>query len=81
MNELFGQPYNEADPCWVVMCYMDIMYSDGRFIKAIECIVNRWGYSTDGAYCNFPDENSPFCSGLLIPDTDLGENPRRERGV
>ncbi len=91
------------------MCYMDIMYSDGRFIKAIECIVNRWGYSTDGAYCNFPDENSPFdeehfegaefsygyppkdedtivvseavCSGLLIPDTDLGENPRRERGV
>ncbi|MBG7282545.1 hypothetical protein I5G53_30145 [Pseudomonas aeruginosa] len=21
------------------------------------------------------------CSGLLIPDTDLGENPRRERGV
>lgn len=39
MNELFGQPYNEADPCWVVMCYMDIMYSDGRFIKAIECIV------------------------------------------
>ncbi|HBO6816741.1 ribonuclease toxin immunity protein CdiI [Pseudomonas aeruginosa] len=60
MDELFGQPYNEADPCWVVMCYMDIMYSDGRFIKAIECIVNRWGYSTDGAYCNFPDENSPF---------------------
>ncbi|ERY80484.1 hypothetical protein PALA51_01422 [Pseudomonas aeruginosa] len=23
----------------------------------------------------------PLCSGLLIPDTDLGENPRRERGV
>ncbi|MCC0119892.1 Na+/H+ antiporter NhaA [Pseudomonas aeruginosa] len=22
-----------------------------------------------------------ICSGLLIPDTDLGENPRRERGV
>ncbi|MGJ5866995.1 hypothetical protein ACSBRZ_32300 [Pseudomonas aeruginosa] len=22
-----------------------------------------------------------WCSGLLIPDTDLGENPRRERGV
>ncbi|RPV44616.1 hypothetical protein IPC856_18350 [Pseudomonas aeruginosa] len=22
-----------------------------------------------------------LCSGLLIPDTDLGENPRRERGV
>lgn len=24
---------------------------------------------------------APNCSGLLIPDTDLGENPRRERGV
>ncbi|ERF08426.1 hypothetical protein [Pseudomonas aeruginosa] len=24
---------------------------------------------------------SEICSGLLIPDTDLGENPRRERGV
>ncbi|WP_218046282.1 hypothetical protein, partial [Pseudomonas aeruginosa] len=24
---------------------------------------------------------TPECSGLLIPDTDLGENPRRERGV
>ncbi len=24
---------------------------------------------------------SYVCSGLLIPDTDLGENPRRERGV
>ncbi|MER0662584.1 hypothetical protein ACEOUA_28450, partial [Pseudomonas aeruginosa] len=23
---------------------------------------------------------SVYCSGLLIPDTDLGENPRRERG-
>ncbi|EPB7178961.1 TPA: hypothetical protein ACRNCK_006154 [Pseudomonas aeruginosa] len=25
--------------------------------------------------------NAGHCSGLLIPDTDLGENPRRERGV
>ncbi|MFU5637564.1 hypothetical protein [Pseudomonas aeruginosa] len=27
------------------------------------------------------DEQTNDCSGLLIPDTDLGENPRRERGV
>ncbi|HEJ2566229.1 hypothetical protein IPC1486_06315 [Pseudomonas aeruginosa] len=27
------------------------------------------------------DQLSNLCSGLLIPDTDLGENPRRERGV
>ncbi|MEX6504058.1 enhanced serine sensitivity protein SseB [Pseudomonas zhanjiangensis] len=29
----------------------------------------------------FLTQTKPFCSGLLIPDTDLGENPRRERGV
>lgn len=22
--------------------------------------MKRWGFSTDGAYCNFPDENSRF---------------------
>ncbi len=27
------------------------------------------------------DQGYSHCSGLLIPDTDLGENPRRERGV
>ncbi|WP_241361022.1 ribonuclease toxin immunity protein CdiI, partial [Pseudomonas aeruginosa] len=85
MKELFGQPYSESDPYWVVKGYFDRMYDDGYFIEAVGYIVKRWGFSTDGAYCNFPDENSPFdeehfegCSGLLIPDTDLGENPRRE---
>ncbi|OBY42756.1 hypothetical protein A9Z48_15280 [Pseudomonas aeruginosa] len=27
------------------------------------------------------ERSGNICSGLLIPDTDLGENPRRERGV
>ena len=58
MLELFGQPYDESDPCWVVKGYFDRMYHDGRFIKALELIVKRWGCSTDGAYCNFPDLDS-----------------------
>ncbi len=32
-------------------------------------------------YESFRIERNLQCSGLLIPDTDLGENPRRERGV
>jgi hypothetical protein len=60
MRVLFGQPYDENNPCWVIMCYMDIMYSDGRFLEAIGYIIKRWGFSTDGAYCNFPDLNSFF---------------------
>ncbi len=34
------------------------------------------GYGDGKAFVEAQD-----CSGLLIPDTDLGENPRRERGV
>ncbi|HFT8665500.1 TPA: hypothetical protein ACGSTW_000249 [Pseudomonas aeruginosa] len=32
-------------------------------------------------YQLYESRHSDWCSGLLIPDTDLGENPRRERGV
>ncbi|MFK1163571.1 hypothetical protein ACIUZH_28260 [Pseudomonas aeruginosa] len=38
-------------------------------------VVDTYGYQCTGC------ETQAFCSGLLIPDTDLGENPRRERGV
>ncbi|EKL0662061.1 ribonuclease toxin immunity protein CdiI, partial [Pseudomonas aeruginosa] len=55
MKELFGQPYSESDPYWVVKGYFDRMYDDGYFIEAVGYIVKRWGFSTDGAYCNFPD--------------------------
>ncbi len=34
----------------------------------------------DGASITL-DRIEDFCSGLLIPDTDLGENPCRERGA
>ncbi|EPN2885358.1 ribonuclease toxin immunity protein CdiI [Pseudomonas aeruginosa] len=60
MKELFGQPYSESDPYWVVKGYFDRMYDDGYFIEAVGYIVKKWGVSTDGAYCNFPDGNSPF---------------------
>lgn len=60
MKELFGQPYVQSEPCWVVKAYFDRMYNDNYFIEAVGYIVKRWGFSTDGAYCNFPDLNSPF---------------------
>ncbi|HGW5505760.1 TPA: ribonuclease toxin immunity protein CdiI, partial [Pseudomonas aeruginosa] len=52
VKELFGQPYSESDPYWVVKGYFDRMYDDGYFIEAVGYIVKRWGFSTDGAYCN-----------------------------
>ncbi|MCL8303074.1 ribonuclease toxin immunity protein CdiI [Pseudomonas mosselii] len=60
MKELFGQPYSDSDPYWVVKGYFDRMYHDGNFIRSIELLVERWGFSVDGAYCNFPDLNSFF---------------------
>ena len=60
MKELFGQPYTDSDPYWIVKGYFDRMYHDGNFIKSLELLVKRWGFSTDGAYCNFPDLNSFF---------------------
>jgi hypothetical protein len=60
MSELFGQPYDQSDRLWVLKAYFDIMYSDGNFIAAVKNICRKWGYSTDGAYCRFPDLNSFF---------------------
>lgn len=60
MKELFGQPYSESDPFWIVKGYFDRMYNDDYFIEAVGYIVKKWGFSTDGAYCNFPDLDSFF---------------------
>lgn len=65
MKELFGQPYTDSDPYWIVKGYFDRMYHDGNFIKSLELLVKRWGFSTDGAYCNFPDLNSFLRRNIL----------------
>lgn len=60
MRELYGQPYDKRDQFWVVKCYMDMVYLDGFFVRAVDCIVRKIGFSIDGAYCSFPDLNSFF---------------------
>jgi len=60
LNELFGQPYDPLDPSWVIKAYFDVLHDDGLFVKAIGCLVKRWGFGTDGAHCDFPDMNSYF---------------------
>lgn len=60
MSELFGEPYDLRNLQWVIEAYFDRMYDDGRFIEALEHIVNQCGFSTDGAYCSFPDTSSYF---------------------
>ena len=55
MKKLFDQPHDKLDKFWVLKLYFNIMYSDGNFIDAVERISRKWGFSTDGAYCRFPD--------------------------
>lgn len=78
MKELFGQPYGESDPYWVVKAYFDRMYSDGYFLEALGYIAKRWGFSTDGAYCNFPDVNSPFDEDFEGVEFSYGCPPKDE---
>ncbi|MGM3174136.1 ribonuclease toxin immunity protein CdiI [Dickeya lacustris] len=42
----------------VIVGYFNIMSSDKDFFEVIEYIIKKIGFSTDGAYCNFPDMNS-----------------------
>lgn len=60
MKELFDQPDDESDPYWIIKSYFNRMYADGFLLEALGYLVNKWGFSTDGAYCNFADRNSFF---------------------
>jgi len=60
MSKLFGPPYDESDAHWPVKGYFDRIYDDGCFVEAIEYVAKKIGFSTDGAYCHFPDMDSPF---------------------
>ncbi|MCA6222963.1 ribonuclease toxin immunity protein CdiI [Photorhabdus antumapuensis] len=42
----------------MITTYFDIMYSDNRLLEAIGYLIKKIGFSTDGAYCHFPDMNS-----------------------
>ncbi|MCS3748622.1 hypothetical protein FHY18_004259 [Xanthomonas arboricola] len=60
MDYLYGQPYDFSDKRWILKGYFDIIHSQGSLIEAASLLVKKWGFSTDGAYCRFPDENSLF---------------------
>ncbi|MBQ4796989.1 ribonuclease toxin immunity protein CdiI, partial [Pectobacterium versatile] len=59
-QELFGQPYDNNDPHWIIKAYFDRMYNDGYFGKAISYILHKDSFHVDGAYCSFPDMNSYY---------------------
>lgn len=59
-KELFNQHDVDSGLNLIIVSYFDRMYEDGRFLEVIEHIIKKIGFSTDGAYCNFPDMNSYY---------------------
>lgn len=59
-KELFGQPYDENNPYWILESYFDRMYGSGFFVKAVSYMAGRNSFHVDGAYCSFPDLNSCY---------------------
>ncbi|MCT9978150.1 ribonuclease toxin immunity protein CdiI [Acinetobacter sp. I-MWF] len=58
MKHLFDLPYDHFNTEGTVKSYFDLMYNEGRFLDAIENIIDRESYMLDGIYCFFPDMNS-----------------------
>ena len=54
----FSKSYTDTSPLWILKEYFDRMYEDKCFLYALGRIVDKLSFSTDGAYCNFPDMNS-----------------------
>ncbi|GKX64737.1 hypothetical protein SOASR032_33060 [Pragia fontium] len=57
-KHLFERPLSILDPYSIIKNYFDLMYNDGRFLNAIENIIQKESFVSDGVYCIFPDMNS-----------------------
>lgn len=59
-EHLFEQPYDKSNNIWIVKAYFDSIYDSGNFLEAIEKLLFGIGFSIDGAYCSFPNNNSYY---------------------
>lgn len=57
-KHLFERPLSIVDPNSIIKSYFDLMYNDGQFLNAIETIIHKDSFVSDGLYCIFPDMNS-----------------------
>jgi hypothetical protein len=71
---LFGLPYNYENKDnfdnqdWIIKTYFDRMYNDQHFLEVINYMVQKIGFSTDGAYCHFACEYDGFLDDMIFEE-------------
>ena len=61
LNFFYGGTGGLDEPEFSIKTYFNIVYYEGDFFKAIYSIlVEKDGFSEEGADCYYPDMNSPF---------------------
>lgn len=61
LNFFYGGTGGLSEPEFSIKSYMNIVYYEGDFLKSIYYIlVEKDGFSEEGADCYYPDMNSPF---------------------
>ena len=65
-----------SDPCLIVKEYWNIIYSDDYFISAFESHVHKSYFMTEGAWCDFYDDNDePYPNNAVWYSYGFSEPP------
>lgn len=80
-RHLFDRPMDPTDSYGVIKNYFDLMYNDDLFLDAVENIIQKKSFMSDGVYCYFPDMDSyeedehfegvQFAIGYPPPEAEL----------
>lgn len=68
IKELFTQEDVDTGLNLIVVSYFDIMYDNGCFLKVLDYMVQKIGFSTDGAYCHFACEYDGFLDDMIFKE-------------
>jgi hypothetical protein len=81
LKELFSQSDVDSGLNLIIMSYFDRVYEDNNFLKVIDYMVQRIGFSTDGAYCHFACEYDGFLDDMIFEEGvffAIGYPPEKE---
>jgi len=68
IKELFSQSDVDSGLNLIIVSYFDRMYEDNKFLKVVDYMTQRIGFSTDGAYCHFACEYDGFLDDMVFEE-------------
>lgn len=81
VKELFSQSDVDTGLNLIVVSYFDIMYDKGYFLKVVDYMAQKIGFSSDGAYCHFACEYDGFLDDMIFEEGvffAIGYPPEKE---